>query len=218
MIRLVSLSLLLLTVAPARAQNANELVGKIQRYYDATKDLHAKFDQVLESTLGGRPKKASGDVWLKKPGKMRWDYEQPEDDKKLMVTDGATLWVYEPDAQQALKQSMKSSTLPAQVSFLIGGAKLADEFDVTVGAAPAGGLGQPGDVVLKLVPKTGTAQYRYLLFAADPKTGAVHATQIIDQQGGTNKLSFSNVEQNKGVPDGKFSFTPPKGTKILSPP
>ena len=42
-------------------------------------------------------------MWLKKPGRMRWDYEKPE--KKLMVSDGSTLWVYEPEDEQAATQN-----------------------------------------------------------------------------------------------------------------
>jgi outer membrane lipoprotein carrier protein len=200
------------TPAPAAADPpAGEVLTKVQKYYDATKDLHAKFDQVLESGVG-TAKKASGDVWLKKPGRMRWDYVKPE--KKLMVADGQTLWVYEPEDEQAFKQDLRSSTLPAQVSFLVGQGRLSDEFDATV-VHPAG-VGEPSEVVLKLVPKTASAAYRYILFVVDPKTGQVRQTVIYDQQGGTNRLTFSAVEQNRGVDDAKFKFTPPAGTKILS--
>ena len=47
--------------------------------------------------------------------------------------------------------------------------------------------------------------------------GQVARTLIYDQQGGTNQLSFSNLETNHGIDDGKFRFTPPAGTKILKP-
>jgi outer membrane lipoprotein carrier protein len=194
--------------------SAPSVVAKIQKYYDQTKDLHAKFEQTLESGAGGRAKKASGEVWLKKPGKMRWDYTKPE--KKLMVADGTTLWVYEAEDGQALKQDMRASTLPAQVSFLVGQGKLSDEFDASITTVE--GLGQPGDTLVKLVPKSGTTAYRYLVFVVDAKSGMVKETMIYDQQGGTNRLAFTTVEQNKGVADGKFSFSPPPGTKIISPP
>jgi outer membrane lipoprotein carrier protein len=218
----ILLPLLTLLAAPAvtRAQPtatdppAKDVVAKIQKFYDATKDLHAKFEQSLESGIGGKPKVASGEVWIKKPGKMRWDYSKPE--KKLMVSDGTTLWVYEAEDEQAFKQSMRSSTLPAQVSFLVGEGKLSDEFDASV-VHPAG-IGGAGEQVVKMVPKAATTAYRYLLFVVDAKTGQVKQTVIYDQQGGTNKLTFSAVEQNRGVADDKFKFTPPAGTKILAPP
>ncbi len=188
------------------------LVTKIQKFYDSTRDLRARFDQALETGTGAK-KKASGQLWLKKPGKMRWDYSAPE--HKLMLSDGQTLWVYEPDDAQAFRQDLRSSTLPLSVSFLFGQGKLTDEF--TVAVAHETGVGQMGDVVLKLVPKTATTAYRYLLFVVDPKTGLVRETIIFQDNGATNHLSFSNVEINRGMDEAKFKFVAPPGTKVLSP-
>jgi outer membrane lipoprotein carrier protein len=206
------LLMIALTIAPpALADEATALVTRVQKYYDATKSLRAKFDQELTSPTTGT-KKASGEVMLKKPGKMRWDYATPE--KKLMVSDGATLWVYEPDDAQAVKQDLKGSTLPAQVSFLVGEGKLAQEFDASLTKLD----NLPAETIaLKMVPKTGTAAYRYLVFIVDGKSGQVKQTIIYDQQGGTNKLSFSDVQQNKSIDDGKFKFSPPAGTQIIKP-
>ena len=202
-------------VARAQAkptETAATLVARVQRYYDSTKDLHATFEQQIDSASRGA-QKASGEVWLKKPGKMRWDYAKPE--KKLMVSDGGTLWVYEPEDEQAFKQSLKDNALPAQVSFLLGEGKLAQEFDATF--TKVDGLGAD-ELALKMVPKTGTAAYRYLVFIVDGKSGMVKQTIIYDQTGATNRLRFGDVQQNRGVEDGKFKFAPPSGTKILTPP
>ena len=204
----------LAAVAPAaRADEpAATVVARIQKYYDSTKDLHAKFDQQL-SSASRAPSKASGQVWLKKPGKMRWDYATPE--KKLMVSDGATLWFYAPEDEQAFKQDLKGRTLPAQVSFLLGEGKLDKEFDASI--TKVDGLGAD-ELALKMVPKVGTAAYRYIVFVVDGKTGQVRQTIIYGQDGSTNRLGFSDVQQNKGVDDGKFKFSPPSGTHILKPP
>ena len=99
--------------SPATTQDAAQLASAVQRYYDGAKDLHARFEQNLTTAMGTK-KRASGDLWLKKPGRMRWDYAKPE--KKLMVADGQTLWVYEPEDEQAFKQELKSSNLPDSVA------------------------------------------------------------------------------------------------------
>ncbi len=195
-----------------KAESAATVVAKVQKYYDATRDLRAKFEQQIESASRA-PSKASGEVLLKKPGKMRWDYAKPE--KKLMVSDGTTLWVYEPEDEQAYKQDLRGNALPAQVSFLLGEGKLDKEFDASF--TKLDGLG-PDDIALKMVPKVGTAAYRYLVFVVDGKSGQVKQTIIYGQDGSTNRLSFVDVQQNKGVDDGKFKFSPPAGTHILKPP
>ena len=195
-----------------KPESAATVVARVQKYYDATKDLRAKFDQQLESPSRA-PSQASGEVWLKKPGKMRWDYAKP--DKNLIVSDGATMWFYDVEDEQAYKQDLKGSTLPAQVSFLIGEGKLDKEFDSSL--TKIDGLG-PDEVALKMVPKVGTTAYRYLVFVVDAKSGQVKKTIIYGQDGSTNKISFADVQQNKGVEDGKFKFAPPAGTHILKPP
>ncbi len=200
-------------LAHAEQPSAKDVADKMQRFYDSTRDLHARFEQVIDSGSGGH-KKASGELWLKKPGRMRWEYVKPE--KKLMIADGQTLWVYEPEDEQAFRQDLKSSSLPSAVAFLTGtGKRLADEFDITIEKPP--GLGAADDVVLKLVPKQPTAQYRFLYFVTDAKTAMVKETVVHDQQGGVNHMTFRDVEINKGVGDGKFQFSPPAGTRIISP-
>src|SRR5690242_8106430 len=80
--------------AAPSADPAKEAVVRMQKFYEATTSLHARFEQELTTGLGAQ-RKAAGDVWLKKPGRMRWEYERPE--RKLMVADGTSLWVYEPE-------------------------------------------------------------------------------------------------------------------------
>lgn len=190
-----------------------EVVAQLQKNYEAIGSLRAKFAQTLVGPMGKR--QASGTVMLKKPGKMRWDYEKPE--KKLFVADGTTLWVYEPEDEQAYKQPLNSSQLPAQVSFLFGRGRLQEEFDVAYYDDQP--LGEAGDLVLKFLPKVASAQYRHLLFVIQPKTFLVKETVLFDQQGGQNRLVFSSFETNpkNGTDDARFSFTPPPQTKIVTP-
>ncbi len=197
---------------PARPAAA-VVVGQLQKEYERTGAIKAKFAQTLAGPTGKR--QASGTVLLKKPGKMRWDYEKPE--KKLFVADGTNLWVYEPEDEQAFKQSLSSSQLPTQVSFLFGRGKLLDDFEVSYLDGQA--LGEAGDLVLKLVPKVATAQYRYLVFVVSPTTHLVKETLLYDQQGGSNHIVFSAIETNPktGIDDSRFAFTPPANTKIITP-
>jgi len=199
---------------PATPPTADQIVARMQKFYESTRDLHARFDQELQ-TGAGRKRKATGEMWLKKPGRMRWEYQKPE--KKLMVADGQSLWIYEPDDEQAFKQDLKGSALPSSVTFLFGAGRLTEEFDVSLAPEEKGASAAPGTVAVKLVPKKPTAQYRYLVFHIDEKTSMVTGTAIYDQQGGTNRMSFRDVEVNRGVGDDRFRFSPPVGTRILRP-
>lgn len=203
-------------VAPASSAERPplpQIVDRIQKLYEGTQNLKARFSQTLQTAMGKR--QASGVLRLKKPGKMRWDYEKPE--KKLFVTDGSILWMYEPEDEQAFRQPLNSSQLPAQVSFLFGKGRLSDEFEISY--LDGQKLGTAGDLVLKLVPKKATAQYKHLFFVVDGKTGMVKETVLFDQQGGSNHIVFSAIETNlkADIDDSRFAFTPPPNTKIINP-
>ena len=148
-----------------------------------------------------------------KPGKMRWDYEKPEKTVRHRRRDAVDVRARR---RAAFRQPLNSSQLPAQVSFLFGKGRLGDEFDITYLDGQA--FGQAGDLVLKLVPKKATAQYKHLVFVVDPKTFMVKETVLVDQQGGTNHIVFSAIETNsRPTSTTVVSFTPPPNTKIINP-
>jgi len=184
------------------------VVAEVQKRYDGAADFRARFTQTLTSAALGRKTSSSGEVTFKKPGRMRWDYEKPE--KSSYVTDGGVLWLYEPDDKQAFKQDLKSSQLPAALSFLTGKGKLATEFDITfVGNKPG------ADYVLALSPKTPQAQVKTIQFVVDPRTFDVRESVITDAQGNVNDLTFADIRVNTRVPDALFKFTPPAGTRVI---
>jgi outer membrane lipoprotein carrier protein len=189
-----------------------EVVEHVQKRYDTAKDFRARFNQTLTNAAFGRKTSSAGEVLLKKPGRMRWNYTQPE--PKMYLADGNTLWLYEPEDKQAFKQDLKSSQLPAALAFLAGQGKLAAEFDI-VAADPKSPYGTPKDYVLSLSPKTPQAQVKTILFVVDPKTFDVRESVITDQQGNVNDLLFSEIKTNTSISDTTFRWAPPAGVRLI---
>lgn len=192
------------------------VVAKVQKRYDEAADFKARFTQTLTSTALKRTTNSSGQVTFKKPGRMRWDYEKP--DKSSYITDGGVLWLYEPEDRQAFKQDLKASQLPAALAFLMGKGKLASEFDITFG--PDRGAAAPGapaakSYVLSLAPKTPQAQVKSIVFVVDPHDWFVRQSEIVDANGNTNVIVFSDVVMNSRVSEALFHFTPPAGTRVI---
>jgi outer membrane lipoprotein-sorting protein len=71
--------------------------------------------------------------------------------------------------------------------------------------------------VVELRPKTPTAQYQRLVFFVSGQNYQVLRTLVVDQAGNRNKMEFSNPHLNQGLPDSRFHFTPPGGTRIIRP-
>ena len=197
--------------APAARLDVKAVTAEVQKRYDGAADFRARFSQTLTSAAMGRKTNSSGEVTFKKPGRMRWDYQKP--DQNTYVTDGNVLWLYEPDDKQAFKQELKTSQLPAALAFLTGKGKLTTEFDVSF--AEKTPYGAPGDYVLSLAPKTAQPQVKTILFVVDPRTFDVRESVITDAQGNTNDLTFADIRVNTKVPDALFKWTPPAGVRVI---
>ena len=115
------LMLMVATATKAAEPAAEEVANRIQKFYDGTRDFQAAFQQEYESKALGRKKSSSGFVYIKKPGRMRWTYEAPE--PSLVVSDGVTLWIYDPAFQEAQRREADSmkviSSLTSMISPLI---------------------------------------------------------------------------------------------------
>jgi outer membrane lipoprotein carrier protein len=211
---LLPLSLLLAAeagAAPGPRLELTAVVDHVQKRYDAATDFRARFNQTLTNTAFKRRAPSTGEVLLKKPGRMRWNYQTP--DPKMYLSDGDMLWLYEPEDKQAFKQDLKSSQLPAALAFLTGKGKLSEQFEITFAKDPR--VGGPGDYVLALSPRQAGPQVKAILFVVDPETFFVRETLITDGQGNTNDLLFSDIKINSRLPDATFHWTPPADVRVI---
>jgi outer membrane lipoprotein carrier protein len=200
--------------APAAAGGNLDLktvVDRMQNRYDHAKDFRARFSQSYSRAAIGRSTVSTGTVAFKKPGRMRWDYEQPE--PRMFVSNGQVLWLYEPSEKQAFKQDLKNSQLPAALAFLMGKGKISDEFDVAF--AKDAKDGRPGDYRLSLTPKQPQSAYKSILFVVDPKEFLVRETVLVDSQGNTNHFIFDDLQVDAKIPDAQFKWSPPAGVRVV---
>jgi outer membrane lipoprotein carrier protein len=154
-----------------------------------------------------------GQLIVKKPGKMRWEYKAPEE--KLFVSDGLKIYSYVPQDRQVVVTAVPpddEANTPAL--FLAGKGNITRDFAVLDAEVPAG---MPaGTRTLKLVPKTRQPEYDALLLSVDPATLAMRGLQWVDPQGGVSSLSFTNLKENLGIADKQFAFNVPRGVDVVS--
>ena len=87
--------------ATVSAQTLDEVVAGVEATYGRVNDLKAEFSQVSHNKSLGQDIKAEGTVYLKKGGKLRWDYKTPS--PQQIVSDGVNFWVYTPELNQVNK-------------------------------------------------------------------------------------------------------------------
>src|SRR5437667_9599829 len=87
--------------APVRAgEPVKELVRKVEARYQKTTDLTAEFSQSTDIRGFAKPLQSSGRVYLKRPGKLRWDYLAPT--LEQIFVDNDKVQFYIPEHKQVL--------------------------------------------------------------------------------------------------------------------
>lgn len=202
--------------ATAAAPDVNEVVDKVDATCSRVQDLSAQFQQTATNRSLGQKQEASGVLLIKRPGKMRWEYQKPE--ARLFVTDGKTLWAYSPTDKQVVVQEVGdafSSRVP--LSFLAGECQLRREFTITA-VENAATRGSTSFMILDLKPKHPEAGIARILLEVNLRTYTVEKTTVFDAAGNTTVIALTNLKLNTGLSDGQFQFTPPAGVTVVNPP
>lgn len=171
-----------------RIEQLDRLVDGVQAFYERNDSFKASFEQsvVRKFRPGGQkatPRK--GTAYFLKPGKMRWDYQSP--DAVYYISNGDTLWVYEPDQKRAYRGKVQGSRLWDSMKFLFGAAKLREEFNVV--------MGESTDTYAELLlePKGGQMDFRQLALRVDPTTFEIRQTRLVDPAGDESVIAFSDA-------------------------
>jgi outer membrane lipoprotein carrier protein len=204
--------LALLVPAPAGAQSLEDVVKGVEAAYARINDLRADFLQAAYNRSLGQDIKSEGTVFLKKGGKMRWEYKTPA--PQQIVSDGKTLWVYTPELNQVNKGEAPKALAGPAGSFLAGLGKLREEFTVRF-FNPSQRTDQQGRLVLDLTPKHPTPLLTRLVLHVDPKDSIVRQAVIHDQLQNTVTMTFTRVATNAGLADSLFAFAPPAGAAVV---
>jgi outer membrane lipoprotein carrier protein len=195
-----------------RAQSAprpEELAAALQKKYDSIRDFSADFTQLYEGGVLRRKAVERGAVFVKKPGRMRWNYKSPEE--KVFVSDGRQIQLYVPaDKQVVVSPLPADDQATSAVLFLMGKGDLTRDFTVTYGQG-----GAENTYVLRLQPRTRQAEYDWLQLTVDRQSLQIRELMAGDQQGGRSTFQFTNFKENTGISDKTFAFIPPAGTDVV---
>ena len=198
------------TVSAWGQADAHKIADKVDDHYNHLETLQVHFTETY--TGAGIHRDESGTLQLKKPGKMRWDYLEPQ--KKLFISDGKTAWFYVPGEQQARKTPVKKlDDFRSPLRYLLGKTKLEKEFDKLSLAAdvkPA----EAGDLVLRGVPKNMADRVSQVLLEVTTD-GHIRRITIDELDGSTTSFAFTDEKTNLAFTDAQFKFTPPQGVETV---
>ena len=193
----------------APAPSALDVADRLQKKYDTIRDFSADFVQRYEGGALRRTREERGTLLVKKPGKMRWNYKQPEE--KLFVSNGVRFYQYVPADRQVMVADAPDESQPA-MAFLAGKGRLTRDFNVSFATGQAARATDRW--TLHLEPKTPQAEFDWLEIAAS-RDGLVLRTLVVaEKQGSRSTFTFSNFKENPGLADKDFEFAIPKGVEV----
>jgi outer membrane lipoprotein carrier protein len=194
----------------ANAADALSAARAADQHYNHLQSLKADFTQIYQAP--GVSRTESGVLWLKKPGRMRWEYREPR--AKLFLVDSENAYLYVVGERQARKASLKKiDDIRSPLRFLLGKTQLEKELD-GLSLAPDITPLQPGDLVLRGVPKTMKDRVSEVLLEISPEHRFTRIV-IVGNDGSSTEFRFSNLEDNIPVADSLFHFQPPPGVATI---
>jgi outer membrane lipoprotein carrier protein len=206
---LVSLLSAPLCAADAKLDIKN-LAAAVDAHYNRLRSLEAEFTEVYRGS--GMDRTESGTLWLKKPGKMRWEYRSPKE--KLFVSNGKDAWFYVPDDRQARKGAAKKlEDVRSPLAFLLGKTKLEKEL-LGLSLAPDITPLSSANTVLRGVPKAFADSVSEILLEITPD-GRIVRLVMQGVDGASTEYRFTDQKENVAIADGRFDFRAPAGTEVV---
>ncbi|OTG66749.1 outer membrane lipoprotein chaperone LolA [Acinetobacter silvestris] len=204
-------------VFAATAASEQQATANLVKQLGGIKSLTANFEQTTQVTSGGKaPQKKGlsaqhmnqtfkGVMKVARPGKFYWEIASPA--KQTIITTGQTVWIYDPDLQQAVRQSLDDQVANTPALLLSGNtSQIMQAYRIT----------QPNatKTYYTLYPKQKDGAFQSLTISF----GAQNTPNLMvlqDSLGQTTTVKFNNVKVNSAIPASIFNFVPPKGTDII---
>jgi len=201
------ISIFLLCASTLFAQaSPDAVIQKVDDHYNHLTSLRARYTEHYAGM--GLDRSESGTLLLKKPGRMRWNYDQPAG--KVFVLDGKFAWFYTPGDSQAQRIPAKQlDDLRSPLRFLLGHTQLKKELD-NLAVAPDG-----TGFLITGIPK-GMQQRIKLLSLWVNASGVINRMKIEEIDGSITEFTFSSVEENIPAKDADFTFNAPEGVAVVN--
>lgn len=221
--------------APARGADAARLLERIEAWGREHPHFEARFEQRFVPRLFGRERLESGRLTVRRPGRMRWDYETPEE--KVFVSDGENTWFHIPADRQVVVGSFGSAAdggpgaeaPPNPLDFLTGAARIADHFEAVLlppedrgpeNGAPAGHADpDPAPpATISLEPRRPGGELAALRLLVEPASGRLRGIDSEDFEGNRTEFRFDEFRFDDLPEETLFTFRIPPGTEVVTAP
>jgi len=198
---------LALSMAPAYGAGIDieRTLKGIEDRYNRAQTLDVAFTESFLSQ--GRQRVEKGELFLRKPGRMRWQYSAPAG--KLFVSDGKFVYYYSPEENRAEKMKLSvTDDMRAPLAFLLGGLEFQKDFkEFRAKSADEG-------VFITAIPKSDKYPYSEVSFLTTPDF-TIRRLVVKYENNSTLEFTFDHEKKNPSLPETMFRFTPPQGVEFV---
>ncbi|MDC9588457.1 outer membrane lipoprotein chaperone LolA [Xenorhabdus sp. XENO-10] len=184
------------SISSAWADATQDLQGRLGK----VNSFHAGFTQTVTSNDDSTIQKGEGELWIKRPNLFNWHMTSP--DESVLVSDGKTLWFYNPFVEQVTANWLKEAT--GNTPFmLIARNDPADwkQYKVV----------QNGNN-FELTPHNTNGNLKLFSITVTPE-GTIQKFTVVEQDGQKSAYQLKR-QQNVNVDAAKFKFTVPEGVTL----
>ena len=184
------------------------IIKRVEKRY-AVSGFSARFFQASTIKAMEITDTASGKAFFKRPGRMRWEYEEP--DRQIIITDGKTLWIYRPEDKQVMVGNSPSFFGDGKgASFLSDMKLIRQKFDIYLEKGA-----EKDYYVLKLLPKEKALDISVIFLSISTMTFDVVQIVTYNSYSDETIIELSDIQFKSELNDSMFSFQIPQDVEIL---
>ena len=197
---------LICTFAALAGDSAEDIVARLQKKYDAIRDASVTFDQSTVFGVSNAEQSVTGKLFMKKGNKYRIETES-----QTTVTDGKSVWSYAKVNKQVLIDKYKEDPKSFSPDKIL--VNVPDNYtSIVLGKEKVGGT---ESTIVKLSPKTGKPNVKWMKFWVDTDNWLMRKVQILDISDNLTSYSISDTRLNPGIADSVFRFEVPPGVEVI---
>jgi len=192
----------------AQELSIDEILERIEAIYTAS-EFSAQFIQASTIKAMDITDSASGKLFIKYPGKMKWEYQEPE--TQIIVTDGDQLWMYRPaDNQVMLGKASSFFSEGKGAGFLSDIRLLRKDFDIILEDIRFGDYYN-----LKLVPREQSWDIAYVHLLVSRETFRIAQVFTYNAYEDVTRIELKDLKFNQTFGQNFFKFDIPEGVDVL---
>jgi len=206
--KLLATTLIACSLAVSNQAYAKEKLGQaLQDYVNQLQTFKADFVQTQPDEEVFESNKSTGHFELNRPGKLTWEYFQPNQQK--IVVDGRNLWVYDKDLDQVTVRSINDVKADIPLSWLLYRDPIQDKFTIIESG------NKSGLQWFNLTPKAPTY---FQSIDVGMKGGEMVEVWMYQSPTNITKVKFQNIQSNQVIPYKNFDFKVPDGADLVGTP